>query len=509
MGLGTLFTNRRITRLAARRVLVTIRPPFPFKILAMPLRIYNSLTRTKEIFTPLSPGVVRMYVCGMTVYDYCHLGHARVLVIFDMVVRVLRAKGFEVRYVRNITDIDDKIIVRAAELNEPFDVVTERFITAMHEDEDLLNVIRPDQEPRATGYIAEILNMIQTLEEKGFAYAAKNGDVYFRVRGFDGYGALSGRSLDALMAGARVEKDEAKDDPLDFVLWKAGKPGEPSWQSPWGAGRPGWHIECSAMSTRCLGDNFDIHGGGMDLRFPHHENEIAQSEGATGRKFVNTWMHNGYVQIDQEKMSKSTGNFFTIREILAQDTDASRAGEVIRFMILLSHYRSPLNFSEQGLMQARAGLERLYLVLHKGRGLNGACDKECPDRYRVRFDEALEDDFNTAAAIAVLFDAAREINRDLDANNRGIAGARISQLRELAGSLGLLYQEPARFLGLSGHLDASKEDIDLRVGALIEQRAQARRDGNYTEADMIRLQLENQGIVLEDLEDGTTIWRRH
>lgn len=509
MGLGTLFTNRRITRLAARRVLVNIRPPFPFKILAMPLRIYNSLTRTKEIFTPLSPGVVRMYVCGMTVYDYCHLGHARVLVIFDMVVRVLRAKGFEVRYVRNITDIDDKIIVRAAELNEPFDVVTERFITAMHEDEDLLNVIRPDQEPRATGYIAEILNMIQTLEEKGFAYAAKNGDVYFRVRGFDGYGALSGRSLDALMVGARVEKDEAKDDPLDFVLWKAGKPGEPSWQSPWGAGRPGWHIECSAMSTRCLGDNFDIHGGGMDLRFPHHENEIAQSEGATGRKFVNTWMHNGYVQIDQEKMSKSTGNFFTIREILAQDTDASRAGEVIRFMILLSHYRSPLNFSEQGLMQARAGLERLYLVLHKGRGLNGACDKECPDRYRVRFDEALEDDFNTAAAIAVLFDAAREINRDLDANNRGIAGARISQLRELAGSLGLLYQEPARFLGLSGHLGASKEDIDLRVGALIEQRAQARRDGNYTEADMIRLQLENQGIVLEDLEDGTTIWRRH
>ena len=509
MGLGTLFTNRRITRLAARRVLVNIRPPFPFKILAMPLRIYNSLTRTKEIFTPLSPGVVRMYVCGMTVYDYCHLGHARVLVIFDMVVRVLRAKGFEVRYVRNITDIDDKIIVRAAELNEPFDVVTERFITAMHEDEDLLNVIRPDQEPRATGYIAEILNMIQTLEEKGLAYAANNGDVYFRVRGFDGYGALSGRSLDALMVGARVEKDEAKDDPLDFVLWKAGKPGEPSWQSPWGAGRPGWHIECSAMSTRCLGDNFDIHGGGMDLRFPHHENEIAQSEGATGRKFVNTWMHNGYVQIDQEKMSKSTGNFFTIREILAQDTDASRAGEVIRFMILLSHYRSPLNFSEQGLMQARAGLERLYLVLHKGRGLNGACDKECPDRYRVRFDEALEDDFNTAAAIAVLFDAAREINRDLDANNRGIAGAGISQLRELAGSLGLLYQEPARFLGLSGHLGASKEDIDLRVGALIEQRAQARRDGNYTEADTIRLQLENQGIVLEDLDDGTTIWRRH
>ena len=509
MGLGPLFTNRRITRLAARSVLVNIRPPFPFKILVMPLRIYNSLTRTKEIFTPLNPGVVRMYVCGMTVYDYCHLGHARVLVIFDMVVRVLRAKGFEVRYVRNITDIDDKIIVRAAELNEPFDVVTERFITAMHEDEDLLNVIRPDQEPRATGYIAEIVNMIQTLEEKGFAYAAKNGDVYFRVRGFDGYGALSGRSLDALMVGARVAKDEAKDDPLDFVLWKAGKPGEPSWQSPWGAGRPGWHIECSAMSTRCLGDSFDIHGGGMDLRFPHHENEIAQSEGATGRKFVNTWMHNGYVQIDQEKMSKSTGNFFTIREILAQDTDASRAGEVIRFMILLSHYRSSLNFSEQGLMQARAGLERLYLVLHKGRGLNGGCDEECSDRYRVRFDEALEDDFNTAAPIAVLFDAAREINRDLDANNRGIAGARIRQLRKLAGSLGLLYQEPARFLGLSGHSGESEEDIDLRVGALIEQRAQARRDGNYTKADTIRLQLENQGIVLEDLEDGTTIWRRH
>ena len=475
----------------------------------MSLRIYNSLTRTKEIFVPLSPGTVRMYVCGMTVYDYCHLGHARVLVIFDMVVRVLRAKGFDVRYVRNITDIDDKIIARAAELSEPFDVVTERFIAAMHEDEDWLNVIRPDEEPRATGYIAEILNMIQTLEEKGFAYAAKNGDVYFRVRGFEGYGALSGRTLDALMVGARVEKDEAKDDPLDFVLWKAAKPGEPSWESPWGAGRPGWHIECSAMSTRCLGDNFDIHGGGMDLRFPHHENEIAQSEGATGHKFVNTWMHNGYVQIDQEKMSKSTGKFFTIREILAQDTDASRAGEVIRFMILLSHYRSPLNFSEQGLMQARAGLERLYLVLHKGRELSAVCDEECPDRYHARFDEALEDDFNTPAAIAILFDAAREINRDLDANNRGIAGAGIRQLRELAGSLGLLYQEPAQFLGLSGHLDASQKDIDLTVRSLIEHRAQARRDGDYTEADKIRLQLENQGIVLEDLEDGTTIWRRH
>ena len=331
----------------------------------MSIQIYNSLSRDKELFAPKEPGKVGIYVCGMTVYDFCHIGHARVLVVFDMVVRVLRAKGFDVKYIRNITDIDDKIIARATEIGEPFDVLTERFISAMHEDETALNVIPPDEEPRATGHITEIISMIETLQSRDLAYQGKNGDVFFRVRQFPGYGLLSGRSIDELLSGARVDKDVAKDDPLDFVLWKVAKAGEPAWPSPWGDGRPGWHIECSAMSTACLGDSFDIHGGGMDLRFPHHENEIAQTEGATGKKFVNVWMHNGFVQIDHEKMSKSLGNFFTIREILKNDQNPERAGEVVRFLMLLSHYRSPLNFSDGGLDQARSGLERLYLALQK------------------------------------------------------------------------------------------------------------------------------------------------
>ncbi|MGB1861216.1 MAG: cysteine--tRNA ligase, partial [Arenicellales bacterium] len=383
----------------------------------MGLQIYNSLTRKKELFQPLVSGRVGIYVCGMTVYDYCHLGHARVLVVFDMVVRALRAWGYKVEYVRNITDIDDKIISRAAELDEPFRGLTERFIDAMHADERILNVSPPDQEPRATGHIAEIIELIQRLEQRGLAYQGENGDVYFRVREFEAYGALSGRSLDDLQAGARVEKDESKDDPLDFVLWKQAKPGEPMWSSPWGEGRPGWHIECSAMSTKCLGEHFDIHGGGMDLRFPHHENEIAQTEGATGSRFVNTWMHNGFVQIDEEKMSKSLGNFFTIRDLVGQDDNPARAGEVVRFLMLLSHYRSPLNFSTEVMDQARAGLDRMYGALFKVREQAGAeeTDAKLNNTFDEEFDRALEDDFNTPSAISVLFDLVRAINRSFEA----------------------------------------------------------------------------------------------
>ncbi|HJP07894.1 MAG TPA: cysteine--tRNA ligase [Arenicellales bacterium] len=475
----------------------------------MSIHIYNSLTRAKAALVPLKPGNVRMYVCGMTVYDYCHLGHARVLVVFDMVVRVLRSRGLDVEYVRNITDIDDKIIARAAEVGEPFEALTSRFIEAMHEDEALLNVLPPDVEPRATGYIREMIAMIETLEKKGFAYAAENGDVYFRVHQFPGYGTLSGRSLDSLLAGARVEKDEAKEDPLDFVLWKAAKPAEPQWPSPWGPGRPGWHIECSAMSRRCLGDSFDIHGGGMDLRFPHHENEIAQSEGTTGKKFVATWMHNGYVQIEQEKMSKSLGNFLTIREIVGESADRARTGEVIRFMILLSHYRSPLNFSHAGLSRARAGIERLYQVIHRCEGLARSPAEDISEDYRSRFDEALNDDFNTAAAIAVLFEIARDANRDLERGEKSLAAFRAFQLGELAQILGLLYQKPERFLGITGGInDEGFQEAAAAVESLIEQRAQARRDSDFEAADAIRGTLESRGVVLEDLPDGTTSWRQ-
>jgi len=327
------------------------------------LQIYNSLSKKKETFTPIEPGKVRMYVCGMTVYDYCHIGHARVLVVFDMVARTLRARGFDVTYIRNVTDIDDKIIQRANENGESIDALTGRFIAAMHEDADALGVQRPDQEPRATRHIGEILTMIGQLIQNGYAYVAPNHDVYYRVRKFANYGQLSGKSLDDLQVGARVEADEAKDDPLDFVLWKAAKPGEPSWDSPWGPGRPGWHIECSAMSTCCLGNHFDIHGGGLDLQFPHHENEIAQSEGATGEKFVNLWMHNGFVRVNEEKMSKSLGNFFTIREVLKHYDP-----EVVRYFILASHYRSPLNYSDDSLEQAKAAEQRRRAAVLRGHG---------------------------------------------------------------------------------------------------------------------------------------------
>ena len=481
----------------------------------MALQIYNSLTRKKELFQPLKVGHVGIYVCGMTVYDYCHLGHARVLVVFDMVVRVLRSWGYTVEYVRNITDIDDKIIARAAELSEPFENLTERFVDAMHEDETVLNVAPPNQEPRATGHISEIITMIRKLEEQGLAYQGGNGDVYFRVREFSDYGRLSGRSLDELKVGARVNRDEAKDDPLDFVLWKCAKPGEPLWPSPWGDGRPGWHIECSAMSTRCLADHFDIHGGGMDLRFPHHENEIAQTEGATGSKFVNTWMHNGFVQIDEEKMSKSLGNFFTIRDIVGNDPNPTRAGEVVRFLMLLSHYRSPLNFSEVVLDQAKMGLERLYTALYKVHEIAPQAPSEPgPDTLELvgKFDAALEDDFNTPSAIAVLFEIVKGINRAIESGESATAFSLASELQTLAGRLGLLYQDPGVMLRAGSTSDEvsgkTGEAQNAVIEDLVQNRSRARQEKDFQTSDKVRAQLEEMGVILEDRPDGNTFWRR-
>ena len=453
------------------------------------LRIHNTLTRSKEIFTPLQAGKVRMYVCGMTVYDLCHLGHARVFVVFDMVTRWLRASGLQVEYVRNVTDIDDKIIRRAEENGETAQALTERFITAMHEDERALGVLPPDHEPRATQYVAQMLAMIATLEAKGLAYAAANGDVYYRVRDFPAYGKLSGKSLDELRAGERVEVDPSKHDPLDFVLWKAAKPGEPAWDSPWGKGRPGWHIECSAMSAELLGAHFDIHGGGQDLQFPHHENEIAQSEGAHDCRFVNVWMHNGFVRVDNEKMSKSLGNFFTIREILAQ-YDA----EVVRFFILRAHYRSPLNYSDAHLDDARASLTRLYIAL---RGSESTTDEiDWAEPHAARFQAAMDDDFNTPEAIAVLFDLAAE-------SNRGDARA-TRLLRSLGKTLGLLQADPEIFL----KTPARATDIsDAEIEALIAARQAARLAKNFAESDRIRDVLSAAGVVLEDRAGGTR-WRR-
>lgn len=461
------------------------------------LRIYNSLTRQKEVFTPIEPGQVRMYVCGMTVYDYCHLGHARVMVVFDTVVRYLRARGYVVHYVRNITDIDDKIIQRAAENGESIEDLTSRFIDAMHEDEDALNVLRPDDEPRATGNIPEMLAMIQTLMDKGLAYQGKNGDIYYDVSGFEGYGKLSGRKLDELRAGERVAVDDAKDDPLDFVLWKASKPGEPAWDTPWGAGRPGWHLECSAMSQKLLGDHFDIHGGGSDLQFPHHENEIAQSEGCTGHQHVNYWMHNGFIRLNDEKMSKSLGNFFTVRQVL----ERYRAEEV-RFFILNSHYRSQLNYSTDQLDAAHAALTRLYTAL-RGLPKNGVA---LHTDYERRFNAAMDDDFNTPEAIAVLFELARDINRIRTEQSDQAAVALGALLKKLAGILGLLQDDPeAWFKGAApGSADGlTDEDIE----ALIRQRLEARAAKNWAESDRIRDELKEQGIILEDAA-GKTTWRR-
>ena len=456
--------------------------------------IYNSLTRSKEPLRPIEPGHVRMYVCGMTVYDYSHIGHARVMVVFDMVARYLRARGYRVTYVRNVTDIDDKIIKRAHERGEDVEALTQRFIDAMHEDERALNVLPPDAEPRATRHMPAILEMIQTLVSKGYAYPASNHDVYYRVRKFPRYGALAGKSLEDLQVGARVERDEAKQDPLDFVLWKAAKPGEPNWPSPWGAGRPGWHIECSAMSTECLGRHFDIHGGGADLQFPHHENEIAQSEAATGEAFVNTWMHVGFVRVNEEKMSKSLGNFFTIREVLERYDP-----EVIRYFILASHYRSPLNYSDESLDNAKAALTRLYLAL-KDAPANAATAE--PDEYERAFFAAMGDDFNTPVAVSVLFDLARDLNKARETNPVA-AGRLAGRLRQLGDVLGLLQREPQAYLQAATPSGLSMDEIE----ALIERRRAARQARQWAESDRIRDELKRQGILLEDSAVGTT-WRR-
>jgi cysteinyl-tRNA synthetase len=466
------------------------------------LRIYNTVTRQKEDFIPLEPGRVRMYVCGMTVYDYCHVGHARVLVVFDVVQRWLRASGWQLTYVRNITDIDDKIIRRAVENGESIRALTERFIRAMHEDADALGVERPDHEPRATDFVPQMVSLIGRLEANGYAYRAADGDVNFAVRRFRGYGRLSGKSLDDLRAGERVAVADAKQDPLDFVLWKASKAEEPEevrWTSPFGAGRPGWHIECSAMSTALLGQTLDIHGGGADLQFPHHENEIAQSEGATGCQFVRYWMHNGFVRVDDEKMSKSLGNFFTIREVLKK-FDA----EVVRLFILRAHYRSPLNYSDAHLEDARASLLRLYNALTEGFGGGAsAANIDWTQGHAARFRDAMDDDFNTPEALAVLFDLATELNRGGDPAVEAL-------LRALAGVLGLLAKDvgEARRSGLLGADAAQGARVsDAQIDALIAARGAAKKAKNFAEADRIRAELLEQGIVLEDTAAGT-VWRR-
>jgi cysteinyl-tRNA synthetase len=459
------------------------------------LKIYNTLARDKQEFVPIAPGKAGMYVCGMTVYDYCHLGHARVLVVFDMVYRWLMASGYAVNYVRNITDIDDKIIKRAAENGESIHALTARFIAAMHEDADALGVLRPDHEPRATQYVPEMLDMIAKLEANGLAYRAADGDVNFAVRKFPGYGKLSGKSLEDLRAGERVEVADNKNDPLDFVLWKHAKEQETDevkWDSKWGKGRPGWHIECSAMGSKLLGQHFDIHGGGADLQFPHHENEIAQSEGAHHCTFVNYWIHNGFVNVDKEKMSKSLGNFFTIREVLKK-YDA----EVVRFFILRAHYRSPLNYSDAHLDDAKGALTRLYTALKSAPVEGGVVDWNEP--YAQRFQAAMDDDFNTPEAMAVLFELANEANR-------GEVGARraVPLLKALGSVLGLLQRDPVEFLqggATAGGLD------DAAINAQIAARNSAKQAKNFAESDRIRKELLAVGIVLEDSASGTT-WRR-
>jgi cysteinyl-tRNA synthetase len=461
------------------------------------LKLFNSLSRSKETFVPIEPGKVRMYVCGMTVYDYCHLGHARVLVVFDVIVRHLRSLGYEVTYVRNITDIDDKIIARARDNGESINALTERFIQAMHEDADALGVLRPDAEPRATDSMGDILAMIEKLVDGGYAYRADNGDVYYSVSRFTEYGRLSGKRVDELRSGARVEVGDAKRDPLDFVLWKAAKPGEPSWSSNWGDGRPGWHIECSAMSTECLGAHFDIHGGGMDLQFPHHENEIAQSEAATGEHFVNYWIHNGFVQVDEEKMSKSLGNFFTVREILQRYQP-----EEVRYFILSSHYRSPLNYSDDNLDKARGALQRLYTTLRDA-GVDHSAQVDSD--YAARFQAAMDDDFNTPEALAVLFELTRAVNRVREQDPAQAARLAVS-LYHLGGRLGLLQSEPELYLR-GHHGSAEGGDDDAAIDALVARRDQARAARDFAEADRIRDQLTDLGIVLEDAAGGTQ-WRR-
>ena len=460
------------------------------------LKIYNTLTRQKEVFHPINPEQVGIYVCGMTVYDYCHMGHARVLVMFDVITRHLRRRFPKVEYVRNITDIDDKIIARALENQEDIYSLTNRFIEAMHEDERALGVLPPDVEPRATDAIDQMFYMIESLVEKGMAYQGKNGDVYYSVRDFPEYGKLSGKNLDELEAGARVDVESDKKDPLDFVLWKMAKPSEPSWSSPWGEGRPGWHIECSAMSNHHLGTHFDIHGGGMDLTFPHHENEIAQSEGANGCTFVNTWMHVGFVNINDEKMSKSLNNFFTIRGVLE-----SYDGETLRYFIMSSHYRSPLNFSDENLNNAKASLTRLYTAI-RGLGASDIAMDEISQRFdfETRFNAALDDDFNTPIALSILFELAKAVNsaRDEDAD---LANALAQLLIKLGGYIGILQTDAQAFLTQGVALS------DAEINEKIATRDQARADKDFALSDQIRDELTELGIVLEDSVTGTT-WRR-
>ena len=459
------------------------------------LSIYNTFSGRKEEFRPIEPGKVRMYVCGITTYDYCHLGHARCLMAFDVIVRYLRSRGFDVTYVRNITDIDDKILARAEENGELFSNLTERFIEAMHEDERALGILPPDQEPRATVYMDEIIAMIEILVEGGYAYRAENGDVYFSVLRFPDYGRLSNKNLDELLSGARVDPGELKRDPRDFALWKSSPDEGVGWDSPWGYGRPGWHIECSAMSCRTLGKHFDIHGGGSDLIFPHHENEIAQSVAATGEPFANLWMHNGPLRIDDEKMSKSLGNFFTVREVLSR-----HEAEVVRQFLIASHYRSPLNYSERALARSASALKRLYTALQglettKARALVNS-------RFERAFNAAMDDDFNTPVAFRVLFDLAREINR-LKGGEDTRAAAQLGRLLvKLGGVLGILQAEPETWLRGAGaeHIDAA------RVESLIAAREQAREEKNWKEADRIRDQLSAMNVVVEDGAGGSR-WR--
>ena len=459
----------------------------------MTLRIYNSLTRRVDDFSPLEPGHVRLYVCGMTVYDLCHLGHARSMVAFDVVQRWLKASGYRVTYVRNVTDIDDKIIARALKNGETIRGLTDRMVDALHQDADALKIERPTFEPRATDYVPQMLDLIGRLEQKGLAYRSANGDVNYAVRQFEGYGKLSGKSLDELRAGERVAVADDKRDPLDFVLWKAAKADEPAeakWDGAYGLGRPGWHIECSAMSCEMLGESFDIHGGGADLQFPHHENEIAQSEGASGQPLARFWMHNGFVRVDNEKMSKSLGNFFTIREVLSQ-YDA----ETVRFFILRAHYRSALNYSDAHLDDARNALKRLYTALASVPAADGAIDWN--DEYAARFKAAMDEDFGTPEAVAVLFELASEVNRSRSAERAGL-------LKALGAILGLLQEEPTAFLqggSVAGSLD------EAAIQAQIEARAAAKAAKDWPEADRIRKALLEQGVLLKDGPAGTS-WER-
>jgi cysteinyl-tRNA synthetase len=457
------------------------------------LHIYNTLTHKKELFTPITPGQVRMYVCGLTTYDYCHIGHARMLVAFDVVVRYLRASGYQVTYVRNITDVDDKIINRANENGESWEQLVTRFIHFMHEDEAALHIIRPDIEPRATAHINEIISMTQTLINKGNAYQSGNGDVYFSVQYFANYARLSRKNPEELLSGARIEIDENKKDPRDFALWKATKSGEPGWDSPWGKGRPGWHIECSAMSIACLGTTFDIHGGGSDLMFPHHDNEIAQSEAATGCHFVNTWMHNGPVRVDNEKMSKSLNNFFTIREVLKL-----YPAEVIRYFLVSSHYRSHINYSEENLQTALSALQRFYQTLKnvEKKGAQASLDTD----FEIRFHAAMQDDFNTPEALGIMFELARETNRLKDSNPDD-AVKLAALLRKLGAVIGILSSDATEFLR-SGNADVEPFYID----DLLLRRNLARAEKNWLEADKIRDELKALNVVVED-RDGVSSWR--